>query len=414
MRSRSRRTFLKTASAVSAGSIATLAGCQTAGIPGGGSGNGTKSLNLGGMMPLSGPFASVGEPIRDGIDFAVKEINNADNDMEMSVTHADTEASPDTAVKRARELVQQNDVDVLLGFAASSTANAVAEFGASQNVPVLNTTSQSETLTGENCRKQAFTTTTNVSQLTKAVSKTVADVTEEGTQIAGIIPDYSFGHATWDYFTESIKSDANAEIVAETFPSFGQGDFQNEIQAVLDADPDVIYTTVWAGDLITLIQQGKQYDMFEQVPEFVHGGGSIIDVSRALGDDMIEMMAATAYFYKYPDTDRNKQFVKAWRDEYDGIPTGAAQEGYAGTYAIKNAIEGADNVNSENLISGLEGLEFEAPEGTKKIRAEDHACIEESIWVGRVGPIDDLDVYGFSEMMPTSGESVTKEPNCEF
>lgn len=405
-----RRTFIRTTGAASMGALGTLAGCQGQSNGGGGD----TSIHIGALQPLSGPFASVGEPIRDGLDLGVKTINNDDSVIEMEVTHADSEASPDTGVERARELVEQDQVDVLAGFGSSSVANAVAEFGSQQNILVLNIAAQSETLTGENCRKEAFTMTTNVSQLTKAVGKTVADVSPDGARIAGITPDYSFGNKTWDYFTEYLENNTNSEIVASTKPAFGKGDFQNEIQTVLDANPDVVYTTLWSGDLITLIQQGKQYDLFNEVPEFVHGGGSIVDVSRSLGQDMVELIAATAYYFEYPDTDRNKQFVDSWRNEFDDIPTGVGQEGYAGTQALKNAIQESGGSSTDDLINGLEGLEFEAPEGTKRIREADHVCIEESVWTGRVGPVDAIDFYGFSEMLPVSGEEVTREPRCEL
>lgn len=404
-----RRSFIRKTGAVSLGAMATFAGCL--GSDGGGNGN---TLHIGSIQALSGPFAGVGEPIRNGIQLGVEQVNEGDNDIEMEVTHTDSEAGADTGVERARELVQQEQVDVLAGFGSSSVANAVGEFGSQQGIPVLNIAAQSETLTGENCRKELFTVTTNVSQLTKAVGQTVADVSPDGARIAGITPDYSFGKQTWDYFTKYINNNTNSEIVAHTEPSFGKGDFQNEIQTVLNANPDVVYTTVWAGDLITLIQQGKQYGLFEEVPEFVHGGGSIMDVSRSLGDDMEEIIAASAYYFEYPDTERNKEFVDAWRNKYDGIPTGVGQEGYSGVMALKNAVEQSGGTSTDNIISGLEGLEYEAPEGTEKIRETDHVCIEESVWTGRLGPVEPIDYYGFAEMMPVPGEEVTREPRCEL
>jgi len=149
------------------------------------------------------------------------------------------------------------------------------------------------------------------------------------------------------------------------------------------------------------------------VPEFVHGGGSIMDVSRSLGSDMEEIIAASAYYFEYPDTERTQEFVDAWQNKYDGIPTGVGQEGYAGVMALKNAIQESGGTSS-NIIDGLEGLEYEAPEGTEKIRAEDHVCIEESVWTGRLGPVDPIDFYGFTEMFPAPGQEVTREPRCEL
>lgn len=431
-----RRAFLRVTGAVSVGALGTIAGCtgnqndggSGDGDGGGGSGDGgggdgsggdggggskAQTLKVGHMAPLSGPFATIGKPSRKGADLAVKQINGADNGLEIELVHKDTESSPDTGVKRARELVQQENVDVLLGFASSSVAKAVSEFAASQNVLAVATIAQTPDITNSECKKTTFRTASNLDQLTAGLAQTTAELTD-GTDIAGVIPDYTFGKATWSVYQSEMKSQVNANVVAETFPAFGKGDYQNEIQKILDAEPDIVYTSLWAGDLISFIKQAKQYDFFEQVPEFVAGSGAITDVSRSLGDEMVEMLAVDRYFFRYPGTERNNAFVDTWQSAYDEIPVNVGQETYAGVYALQHAFEEAGDTDVDALVSGLEGLEFEAPEGVKKVRAADHQAIDENIWTGRIGPVDDLEFYGFTEMVPVSGESVTPAPNCSF
>lgn len=412
MPSMERRTFLRATTAASVGALGTLAGCANNQGDGDGSGSG-QSLKIGHLVPLSGPFATIGKPSRKGADLAVKEIKSQNDSVELEVVHKDTESSPDTGVQRARELVQQENVDILLGFGSSSVAKAVSEFASSQNVLAVATIAQTPDITTSECRKSTFRTASNLDQLTTAVAQTTAELTD-GSTIAGVIPDYTFGKATWNVFQSEMEKQANAEVVSETFPEFGKGDFQNEIQKTLDSDPDIVYSSLWAGDLISFIQQAKQYDFFNQVPEFVAGSGAITDVSMSLGQDMVEMIAVDRYFFQYPDSERNEAFVEAWQDEYDEIPVNVGQETYAGVYALKHALDESGGSDPDSLVNGLEGLEFEAPEGTKRIRAADHQAIDENIWTGRIGPVDDLEFYGFTEMKPVDGQSVTPEPDCSF
>jgi branched-chain amino acid transport system substrate-binding protein len=409
MASVERRTFLQVTGAVSVGALGTVAGCSENQNDGGGS----QTLKVGHLAPLSGPFATIGKPSRKGANLAVKQINGNNNNFEIKVFHKDTESSPDIGVKRARKLVQEQKVDVLLGFGSSSVAKAVSEFASSQNVLTVATIAQTPEITGDGCQKTTFRTASNLDQLTTALAQTTVKLTD-GTKIAGIIPDYTFGKATWSVYQSKMKSQANTTVVAETFPAFGKGDYQNEIQKILGAEPDIVYTSLWAGDLISFIKQAKQYNFFKQVPEFVAGSGAITDVSRSLGKEMVEMIAIDRYFFRYPDTKRNKEFVDAWRNEYDEIPVNVGQETYAGIYALKHAVNKADGTDIDSLISGLEGLEFEAPEGMKKIRAADHQVIDESIWTGRIGQVKDLEFYGFTKMVPVSGKSVTPAPSCSF
>jgi branched-chain amino acid transport system substrate-binding protein len=387
--------------------MTSLAGC--AGNQGNG---GSGTISVGHLAALSGPFATIGNPSRDGADLAAKQINNSDSDIEIDVTHADTESSPETGVTKARELVQQENIDVLMGFGSSSVAKAVSEFANTQDTLMVTTIAQTPDITTSGCNRVTFRTASNLDQLTTALAQTTDEMTD-GTRIAGILPDYTFGQQTWEVYQREMEN-LGAEVVNETFPSFGQGDYQNEIQETLNADPDIVYTSMWAGDLITFIQQANGFDFFEQIPDFVAGSGAITDVSRSLGSDMQEMIAVDRYFFQYPDTENNQQFVDAWQSEYDEIPVNVGQETYAGVYGVLEAANASGGTSTDDLISGLEGLEWQAPEGTKTMRAADHQAIDDNIWTGRVGPVDDLDFYGFTEMLPVDGASVTPEPDCDL
>jgi branched-chain amino acid transport system substrate-binding protein len=394
-----------------------LAGCNGQGNGSGDGGNGSGdggggTITIGHLVPLSGPFATIGEPSRDGADLAAQQINDSDAEFEVEVKHADTESSPETGVNRAREMVQQEDADVLLGFASSSVAKAVSEFANTQDTLCVATIAQTPDITKGDCNTVTFRTASNLNQLTTALGQTTAELTD-GTRVAGILPDYTFGQQTWDVY-QTVMQENGAEIVNETFPAFGKGDYQNEIQETINADPDIVYTSMWAGDLITFIRQATGFNFFEEIPEFVAGSGAITDVSRSLGSDMQEMIAVGRYFFRYPDTENNQQFVDAWRSEYDDIPLNVGQETYAGIYGVVEAATAGGGSGTDEMIDGFEGLEWQAPEGTKKMRAEDHQVIDENIWTGRVGPVDDLDFYGFTEMRPVGGASVTPEPECEF
>jgi branched-chain amino acid transport system substrate-binding protein len=406
MSSHRRRDILKGAGVITTGAMVSLAGCS------GGEESGENTISVGHLAPLSGPFATIGEPSRQGADLAVDQINDSDGDIQMEITHADTESSPETGVTRARELVQQENVDALMGFASSSVAKSVSQFANTQDTLMITTIAQTPDITTSDCNRVTFRTASNLNQLTVALAQTTNEMSD-GTRVAGILPDYTFGEQTWEVYQREMEG-MGAEVVNETFPAFGKGDYQNEIQETLNADPDIVYTSMWAGDLISFVQQANGFDFFEQIPEFVAGSGAITDVSRSLGSDMQEMISVDRYFFQYPDTERNQSFVDAWQNEYGEIPVNAGQETYAGVYGVLEAANQSGGTGNDDLISGLEGLEWEAPEGTKSMRAADHQTIDDSIWTGRVGPVDDLDFYGFTEMSPVDGASVTPEPNCSL
>jgi len=405
-----RRSFIKTASAISM--TGAVAGCI-------GDSGGSNTVTIGAMGPLSGAYAVYGENGQKGAELAVNKLNDEQDQVEYELETADTEGSPSTGVQRARQLVQDGDADVLLGFASSAVLQAVAEFAANEDVIVLGTIAQTPSIVEEpNCRENVFRTSASDVTINTGLARATAELTdfEEPVTIASIIPDYVFGRETYNTFLSEFENQVNnVEVVSEASPELGKGEYQNEIQNIIDEEPDILYTSFLGSDLDALIQQGKQRGLFDIVSEFVNGGSAIMNTSLSFGQEMVEMIASERYYFQYPDTERNLDFVSNYRDNYGEIPVNVAQENYAGVLAVHGAIEATDGGTSkDDMISGLEGLEFESPEGTKKIRAEDHQVIEENIWAGRLQPLRDYNFYGFTNMNPIPGAEVTPEPKCNF
>ena len=88
---------------------------------------------------------------------------------------------------------------------------------------------------------------------------------------------------------------------------------------------------------------------------------------------------------------------------------------YAANIAFAKAMERAGTTDTDEVIQELEGMSYEAPEGTKRIRADDHLNIDEKIWFGKLTEVDWWEFYGLGELQTASGEEVTPEPQaCQF
>lgn len=407
-----RRSLLK---GVGAGSTLALAGCVSS-FTGGGEGD-SDTLTIALMFPQSGAYAVYGEDGNAAADLAEQQLNEAGDGPEVDIISKDTEGSPEAGVARAREAVLEDNADVLLGYASSSVALGVAEFVANQDAINVATVAQTPQLNTNACGRKSFRTAGDLVQINRAAARVTADITDISPDwnLASIYPDYVFGQETWATYEENITNEVgDVNVVSEQAPAFGSGEFQNEIQAMLSEDPDIVYTSLSGSDMIAFIQQASEVGFFDEIEEFVHVSGAITDTSRALGDDMVEMIAADRYFYTYPDTERNQNFVDAFQEMHGEIPVNTAQETYAGIIGTHKAAMEGGGTDVDSMVDGMEGLTIEAPEGDKYIRPEDHQSVEPNIWIGRVGEVDYADFYGFTEMHPTPGSEVIPEPNCDM
>jgi branched-chain amino acid transport system substrate-binding protein len=425
-----RRQFLKGSTAIAA--IGSLAGCREGdngggGNDGGGGGGGNDggSGNDGGgettgdsgggggfsgtvkvayVGALSGPFGSNGQRVRDGFMLAADKVNNSDQfDFEIETFQTDDEASPENAVSNARRLLNEEDVDAFVAGESTSQAIAMSEFAASQDVLHIAPVTASRDLSGQAYQDTTFHMSDNLDELAAAAARTQAEQINP-TRIAGVMPDYAFGRKVWDAYQHFAEQEIeDFEIVESVFPGFGQGDYQNEIQAVTSAEPDVVVSALWAGDLITFIQQATEFGMFEDVPNYQSIGGVDLSAAEALGADTVPdaMISGPLYYPFYPDNELNNQFVQNFRDEHDQIPLEANGCGYKATIGMATGIAEAGSKETNAMIDGLEGLEFESVEGTSRVRADDHKCIDPQLYVGRVGPVEDAeDFIGLSNIWP--------------
>lgn len=440
----SRRSFLKVAGTAAAAGMTGLAGCtgSDSGDGGGSDGNAggadastptptlttektteKDALVIGQYGALSGPVAGSGTDNVAAGDIAIEQINamGGMNGHPVESVTADSEASPDTGVQRSRQMIQQDGVDVIVGGSTSAVAKAISQFVAQQDgVIYISAGPQTPDITGPECQRTTFRITENLVHGQRAAAALIDDITpSDATKIAGINPDYVFGHQSWEVFVESMgERRSGIEAVSETWPAFLKGEYQKEIQQTLDADPDIVHTVLFSGDLISFIKQANQFDFFDQIDHF-YAGITPMQVAPSLGDEFPDgaYMTAEAYM-EWPEAvggtpDRVSSFVEEFRDRNDRVPGITAFSQHSAIFGIKKAIEKTGGITADDLIEGLEGLEWEGVAPPEYIRPGDHQTIRDFFLGGQMGPLPDEEFMGFTDLRAFPSEEWADEDTCE-
>lgn len=105
------------------------------------------SLKIGLLAPLSGPTGVLGSGAARSAGMAAAEINGGEGVMgqEIEVVNADTQNSPGTAQSEAERLVNDEDVDALMGTFASESTQTILPFTAQEGIPLIVTGSAAPT-----------------------------------------------------------------------------------------------------------------------------------------------------------------------------------------------------------------------------------------------------------------------------
>lgn len=369
-------------------------------------------VRIGAIYILSGGAATYGEFARDAAMMAADEINEAGGILgrPIELIFEDSEGTAEVAIRAARRLVFENNVDLLMGLDSSGVASALAPIVPELEVPFIITHAATPDVTGSLCNANVFRISVNINQHMGAAAALVADLTARRWTTIG--PDYSFGHQSWEFFQlyagQTVDGIEFMDDVA--FPPFGGQDFVPFINRIMSAQPEGVLVSLWGGDLINFVRQAQDRGFFDQGFEVLLTLGGATEVLYALEDRMpLGVWVGTRYWFDGPDTQVNQDFVDAYYERYGIYPSYNAEGAYSALYTYKAAAEAAGSLETDAIITALEGLTLETPAGTRTIRPEDHQALLPATW-GVTAASDDMPIRILDPIRMFPGEEVTPDP----
>ncbi|QLD90016.1 ABC transporter substrate-binding protein [Natronomonas salina] len=384
-----RRRFL---TAAGAGATAAFAGCI-------GGNDDEGPITIGGVYLLSGLAEQLGASSRAAAEVAINEINDdggiLDRDVESFFRdHGDDPQS------QIRSLVQEENADVMMGLTSSGEALNSGPVIEQLGVPFTLTDIGTPFLTepdvdtyGDYYADEGtaavvpnlFRTNPNTSTNTYAIAKWIDD-NYGSARIANLGPDYAYGQQCWDYFQAySDGLGAGHEYVGSAFPELGASDMTPQINQVMNADPDLLFTSFWGADVVTFVQQANEQGLFDQVDDVFDTIGADPNGFAALGDNMPEGLHYSGWYWPSAfDNEENTAFLEAYADEYEGsdvipYPSFTGGSSYSAVYIYKEAMEAAGSTDPDDVVSEMEGMEHTGPHGTFTLDEDSHQATTETV-----------------------------------
>ncbi len=384
----SRRGFL---TAAGAGATMSLAGC----LGGDGGGDGGDGVKIGGVYLLSGLAEALGSGSEASAEVAVDAVNEEGGIMDQDV-QIQVRDHGDDPQGQMRSLVQEWGADVMIGLTSSGvTLNSgptIEQLGVPFTLTDIGTPYVTEPDTEtygsyyeSDDGKAAFVpnlfrANSNTSHMTYALAK-YAHEEMDISRVANMGPNYAYGQQCWEYFKAYSEGlGADYEYVASEFPELGASDMTPQINSVLNADPELVFTSFCAGDTVTFVNQAAEQGLFEQVEDVFDTIGADPNNFQALGDTMPEGLHFSAWYYPSAyDNEYNQAFIDRFQETYADdssileYPPFTGGSTWAAIMIYRDAIEAAGSTNPDDVIAEMEGYEFtEDPRGPVTIDADSH------------------------------------------
>lgn len=350
---------------------------------GGGSSSGDgDTVKVGLLHSLTGSMAISEKSVRDAEVLAIKEINAAGgvNGKQIEYVEEDGASEPSTFATKAEKLIDSEGVSTIFGCWTSSSRKAVKpiveEYGSLLWYPV-----QYEGM--ESSSNIVYTGAAPNQQIVPAIDYLL----DQGYKKFFLLgSDYVFPRTANMIINAQLEA-KGAEAVGEEYADMDQTDFAAIISKIESAKPDVIINTLNGTGNVSFFKQMSEKNYTSN--DYMTMSFSIAEEEVAtIGADILKGHMVSWNYYQTTDTEKNKEFVKAYKDAYgeNRVTSDPAEAAYDAVYLWKAACEKADSFEPEDVIKAVESgeISFDAPEGTVTIQGDNHHLVK-PVRIGQVG-----------------------------
>ena len=335
-------------------------------------------IKIGFLAATSGVFATVGEQMENGLRFYIEEQGGELAGRPVEIITRDTEANPEVGLRRAQELIEQEEVDFVTGVVSSAVGVGIRDLFDESDVPLIISNSNVTGLNRELLSSRIFRVSPSFYQQGIAPGEWFYEnVAQEDVII--VTSDFVGGHDYAEAFRESFE-EAGGTILDEIYTPFQTTeDYQPFLSQIVSAEPQAVMAFYGGGEAISFVTQYADFGLAGEIP--LYGFGSMTDetVLPAIGEAALGVRTLAFYTWTQ-EVEGNAPFVEAFRERFNEVPTYFSVGSYDAAHLIHRALEQVDG-NTDDidaLIAALENPgELTSPSGFFEMDPDTHNAIRQ-------------------------------------
>jgi branched-chain amino acid transport system substrate-binding protein len=292
-------------------------------------------IRIGMMAPLSGVVAAGGREMVDGFKMYWDSVGNEVGGRKVEVIVEDDAGNPDTALQKARRLVEKTQVDFLFGNLLANTGLAVANYVKGNGVPYFIPIIAADDLTQ---RDRIPNVIRVAGYAASQFPPPLADwaLKQGHKRVATISQDYSFGHEQCGGFCQ-IFSEGGGTIVQQFWNPLNTSDFSPYLGQIAALNIDAIFIMELGSDANRFMQQFANFGLKGKLPMLGAKNFTDQSVIRTAGPEC-EGILSSAHFAEGSDNPATQKFVAAYQKKFNILPSLYGFSMYSGAMWVADAI----------------------------------------------------------------------------
>jgi branched-chain amino acid transport system substrate-binding protein len=330
------------------------------------------TIKIGFILSFTGPLAPLSEGIKQGFELYLEENDGKLGGKKVELKFEDDEGNPQVGLRKYRQLVHSDKVDLLVGTTNSTIALALRDEVNKDKIPLIVPNAASDELSWSKKSDYVYRVSVSNWQNGYTTAEYVAKNIGKNAVIMG--SDFPAGIEVLRAF-KSAYEEAGGKVLKELYPKLGTNDFSTYLQEASSLKPDVIFSFFAGSDGIRYAQQYDEFGLKGKIP----AAGSLefgdLLITEPTGDDT-EGFNTGIIYSPWLENDLNKKFVEGYEKKYGKLPHTFSVEGYDSAIVIDKAITEAGSAKTEDVIKALKGISFDSPRGPITIDEKTHNPIQ--------------------------------------
>ncbi|HEF4852179.1 TPA: ABC transporter substrate-binding protein [Campylobacter coli] len=306
-----------------------------------------KTINLGVVLPLTGPVAAYGQDVFNGIELANKLNAKLDNGDEVKLIVIDTKGDKLETTSAVNRLIAQDKVIGIIGEATTPNTIQAISIVEDKKIPLIAPVASGDKLlegkkyASRVCFSDSFQGDKFASYVTKELNLKNAVVIIDQSNV------YSLGLAK--AFEKSLKENGG-KVIKKLAISSGDKDFRAVVSQLKSLNPDFVYMPIYHPEAALIARQAKQIS-FDKL--LAAGDGVNNQTFIDLGSTAVNGVVFTDSFdSSNPSTARGKTFI----NEYEKIKGNANLPAFSAMgadayYVMLNAMNACQNTLTSECIN---------------------------------------------------------------
>jgi branched-chain amino acid transport system substrate-binding protein len=334
-------------------------------------------IRIGLVLPFSaGPYVPLANEIADSLALAIADAGGQVAGRKIEILREDTTHKPDIAQSKAKKLVFEDKVDILVGPVGSGELTALFDFAVQSKTPLIIPNAGDNEATGERCSPWVLRTSFSNDQIVRDMGPWMV---KHGYKTVSLIAfDYNAGHQMMDGFKRGFTA-AGGTITNEQYPPFGPiSDFGPYLGKIKEAKPDAVFTFFAGPPATAMVKQFSQFGLKDKIK--LTGPGWLISPLNLAGEgDAADGVLGILNYVPAIDTPENLAFQKEFQAKYGRVGSEFAAQGYDTGKLIYAALgaTGGKTDDKAALVAALHSVTIRGTRGTLTIDPKTNNVIQD-------------------------------------